>query len=138
MDNEGIKSHLTRGETWLRGLYMVLFALIYTVAEIVVAAVVVFQFVARLITGGVNDRLLSFGQQLSTYLYQILLFETFNSEERPYPFSPWPATKAQAAKASAGAKRATPKAATKRRSSKPATKGTGSGGASGSGGKAQG
>ncbi len=90
--NTGLKSNLTRRATWTRGLYMLLFALIYGVAEFVLGAVVIFQFVAILVSGKTNERLRDFGGSLSTFIYQILVFLTFNSESLPFPFAPWPAT----------------------------------------------
>ena len=86
----GISANVKHRDTWLRGLYMLLFVLIYSLAEIVVAAVVIFQFVSKVITGGVNERLLAFGQHLSTYIYQTMRFFTYNSDEKPFPFGPWP------------------------------------------------
>jgi hypothetical protein len=76
--------------TWIRGLFILLFAAIYGVAEVVVTAVVAFQFFYTLVTGGSNRQLRDFGQNLSTFIYQILLFLTYNSEDKPYPFGPWP------------------------------------------------
>ena len=90
MEKGELTQNLKRGDTWVRGLYMLLFAVIYSVAEVVLVVLAVFQFISRLITNRVNERLLKLGQQLSTYLYQLLLFFTFNSEERPYPFAAWP------------------------------------------------
>ncbi|MDZ7842434.1 MAG: DUF4389 domain-containing protein [Gammaproteobacteria bacterium] len=78
------------GSIWMRGLFMLLFGIIYSIAEIVVVLLVVFQFFCVLITGGKNARVLDLGRGLSTYVYEILLFETFNSERRPFPFSEWP------------------------------------------------
>jgi hypothetical protein len=52
--------------------------------------VVVFQFLSQLLTRRTNQRLLKLGQSLSTYSYQILVFLTYNSEYRPYPFGAWP------------------------------------------------
>jgi hypothetical protein len=71
-------------------LFIVIYALLYSLAEIVLLAVVIAQFVIKLITGSVNQRLLDLGYGTSTYVYQIFLFLTFVSEERPFPFSPWP------------------------------------------------
>lgn len=88
--NTSIKSNITRGETWLRALYMVLFGVIYNVAEIVLLAVVVLQFLLTLFTGKTNQRLLSFGEALSTFVYQIFRFLTYNTEDKPFPFGPWP------------------------------------------------
>ena len=88
--SDELKEHLKERKTWLRGLYMLLFALFYTVPEIVITAVVIFQFLLALFTGKANERLLKLGQSLSTYVYQILQFLTFNSDYHPYPFGAWP------------------------------------------------
>lgn len=88
--DENMKGNITSQNTWIRGLYMILFALIYSIAEIVFTAVAVFQFLTALVTGRPNELLLNFGQSLSTYIYQTIQFFTFNSDEKPYPFSPWP------------------------------------------------
>ncbi len=88
--SDELKTHLKERSTWLRGLYMLLFAIFYAVAEIVITAVVIFQFLLALFTGSSNERLLKLGQSLSTYVYQILQFLTFNSDYHPYPFGAWP------------------------------------------------
>lgn len=88
--DENIKQNLSRGATWMRVLYMLLLAIFYSLAEVVLSAVVVFQLLLVLFTGKKNDRLLKFGQALSTYIYQVLSFQTFNTETLPYPFTAWP------------------------------------------------
>ena len=87
---ERLREKLYAKSKWIWGLYMLLFALIYNIAEMLVAAVASFQFVASLFTGKTNEHLMTFGQRLSIFIYQIIQFLTFNSEEKPYPFSPWP------------------------------------------------
>ncbi len=89
MTNE-VKENLKNQSTWKRGLYMLLYAIFYTIAEIVLFAVIIFQFLLKLFTGDTNERLGKLGQGLSTYIYQILQFMNFNSEHRPYPFGAWP------------------------------------------------
>lgn len=86
----GLKENLSRGETWRRVLFVILFGLIYTVAEIVVVAVVVLQFGFVLVTGSRNALLLDFGAGLSEYVYQILRYVTLTGEIKPFPFAPWP------------------------------------------------
>ncbi|HKJ96097.1 MAG TPA: DUF4389 domain-containing protein [Gammaproteobacteria bacterium] len=88
--DEQLKANLTRKETWIRGLFIVLFAIAFNLAEMLMVAVVVFQFAMTLVTGTRNPRVLQFARQLSTWLYQILLFVTFNRDERPWPFDAWP------------------------------------------------
>lgn len=69
---------------------MLLFAVIYNIAEMVVTLVAVFQFLATLFTGSPNQRLLSFGETLSRYFYHVMRFLTFASDDRPFPFRDWP------------------------------------------------
>lgn len=75
---------------WMRGLFMLLFVVIYSIAEIVVALVAVFQFFCVLITGERNAQVLDLGRSLSVYIYEILRFETFDTERLPFPFEAWP------------------------------------------------
>ena len=96
-----LKQNLSAKQTWLRGVFILIFAVIYSVAEIVMWFVVLFQFIATLFAGKTNDRLLTFGAQLSTFIYQILQYITYNSDERPFPFAPWPDAKTNAGEPSA-------------------------------------
>ena len=103
---EKLREKLTEKNKWIRGLYMLLFAIIYNIAEILVAAIAAFQFVASLFTGKTNEHLVTFGHRLSIFIYQIMQFLTFNSEEKPYPFSPWPQTLPEVKKKRASGERA--------------------------------
>lgn len=87
---DSVKQNLTRRETWFRALFVILFALIYSVAEVVLAATVILQFGFVLVSGGRNQKLLEFGDSLCEFIYQILRYVTFNTDERPFPFSDWP------------------------------------------------
>jgi hypothetical protein len=88
--DESVRNNLTSPGIWTRLLYMVLFAIIFSLAEFIFACTVVFQFFAVLLTGHANEPVLKFGNNLSSYLYQVVRYQTFNSEERPFPFSDWP------------------------------------------------
>ncbi|MDP6121478.1 MAG: DUF4389 domain-containing protein [Rhodospirillales bacterium] len=88
--NEAFKSNLTNGQTWMRLVSMILFIVVFNVAELVIAFVVVVQFVIKLFTGEVNAHLAEFGDGLATYFRQMIAFLTFRTEDRPFPFAPWP------------------------------------------------
>ncbi len=92
---EVLRQRLTSRGIWSRALYMVLFAIAYTITETIIFFLVVFQFIAILLTGSANQPLLRFGTNLSTYVYQMLQFQTFNTETHPFPFSDWPDEDAQ-------------------------------------------
>ncbi len=85
-----VKENIKQQSTWVRGLYMLMFALFYGVAEVVLLAVVVFQFLHKLFTGDTHPRLLKLGQSIATYIYQIVQYLSFNSDYEVYPFGAWP------------------------------------------------
>ncbi|MCP4335198.1 MAG: DUF4389 domain-containing protein [Gammaproteobacteria bacterium] len=97
MSND-VKENLKRQSTWMRGLYMLIYTIFYTIAEIVLFALIIFQFLLKLFTGDTNDRLRKLGQGLSTYIYQILQYMNFNSDYQPYPFGAWPKGEPRTAK----------------------------------------
>lgn len=75
---------------WIRGLYMLLFALFYSVAELVLWTVVLVQFGYRVFNDSSHPRLLELGASVARYIYQVLRFLSFNTEVMPFPFSDWP------------------------------------------------
>ena len=89
MDEE-LKKHIREPKTWLRGVYILLFLVCYSVAKVIIFAIIIFQFIMTVITGKTNKRLVTLGLSLSTYSYQILTFLTFNTDYHPYPFGAWP------------------------------------------------
>ena len=84
------RQHLSDGGTWRRLIYMVLFTVIYRVTEVVLFSVVIIQFLFKLFTGSANPQLQVAGQHLGAYIREMVLFLTFATEDRPYPFGPWP------------------------------------------------
>lgn len=91
-DARDLEKNLKSRGTWLRLFFMIVLAFIYGLSRIVVAAVIVLQFFWVLFTGETNVRLKKLGHSLATYTYQLVLYLTFNSEERPFPFDQdWPA-----------------------------------------------
>lgn len=86
-----LEKNVTSRSTWLRLVFMILFALIYGLTRFVTAFVVVIQFLYVLITGNRNEQLRQFGHSLAIYSYQIVDYLTFNTETKPFPFdSVWP------------------------------------------------
>ncbi|MDP6831337.1 MAG: DUF4389 domain-containing protein [Alphaproteobacteria bacterium] len=88
--DEKLKTNLSDQSIWQRLCFMVLFAVIFNITEFVILAIAVVQFFTRLATGSVNSELRALGPRLGEYLKQIVAFETFDTEQRPYPFAPFP------------------------------------------------
>jgi hypothetical protein len=90
-ESSAIETNIKSRSTWLRLLFMIIVALLYGLSRIVIGAVIVLQFFWVLISGQTNKRLEEFGGALATYTYQVILYLTFNTEERPFPFdADWP------------------------------------------------
>lgn len=78
----------------LRVLWMVLFVLVWQIAEVVLAGVVLVQLCYRLFYGAPSGSLMNFGDSLSQFLAQIGRYGTFHSDQKPWPFADWPAPRA--------------------------------------------
>jgi len=89
-ETKGFFENITNGKTWLRGIFMFLFVLIYSVTEVIVFFAVFLQFLFILFTGKQNTRLRELGEGLAVFVYQIMNYWTYNSEEKPFPFAKWP------------------------------------------------
>ncbi len=90
-----VKRHVRRRSTWIRLIYMLILAIAWTIAEIVLIAVVVLQFLAKLFTGEPIENLTSFGRNLAEYMAGIVRFQTFVTEDLAFPFAPWPSVPEQ-------------------------------------------
>ena len=85
-----VKENLKNPDVWLRGLFILIFGVILYFAVILVWLVVAFQFVTKLLTGDLNRQVTDFNGGLLRYISLILGYITFQSDEKPFPFSPWP------------------------------------------------
>lgn len=91
MNNSKLKQHES---ILLRILWMLLFILIWQLAEVVLGCVVLVQLGYRLAYGAPSGSLMSFGDSVSQYLAQIGRFGTFHSDQKPWPFADWPTARA--------------------------------------------
>ena len=86
-DNKGT---LSNSNTWVRLAYMFLFTLLLMAARLVITLVVIVQFLLVLVTGSDNENLRNLGQGLCKWVYQTIMFLTFNTESKSFPFDEWP------------------------------------------------
>jgi hypothetical protein len=88
------KGNTSGAEIWQRGGLILVFALILGISKIIIWSLVLFQFVHLLIARQTNPQLTRFSQSLSVFVYQVLQYVMFNSEEKPFPFAAWPEPRA--------------------------------------------
>jgi hypothetical protein len=77
-------------DTWVRFAYMALFTVLLLAARLVISILVLVQFVLVLFSGKDNENLRNLGQGLGKWVYQTIMFLTFNTENKPFPFDEWP------------------------------------------------
>jgi len=78
----------------LRVVWMLVFLLVWQVAQFILGAVVLIQLGYRLFYGAPSGNLMSFGDSLSQFLAQIGRFGTFHSDQKPWSFADWPTPRA--------------------------------------------
>lgn len=75
----------------LRVLWMLVFLLVWQVAQFILGVLVLVQLIYRLIYGAPSASLMNFGDSLSQFLAQIGRFGSFHTDQKPWPFADWPA-----------------------------------------------
>ena len=80
---------VTRKAPWIRGLHMLIFALLFALAEVVLWVATVLQFGWILFTGRRNDQIAGFGEDLADWLARCARFQTGASEDKPFPWGKW-------------------------------------------------
>ena len=113
------KANLTSQSTWIRLIHMIVLVIAFNIAELVVGAVVVFQFLSKLLTGKANEHMKEFGAEVGLYLSCIVRFLTFETEDKPLPYAPWAAMPTGSGDTTAPTKPKRPKRHTPAKQSEP-------------------
>ncbi|QYX49607.1 DUF4389 domain-containing protein [Pseudomonas tussilaginis] len=77
-----------------RVLWMLIFLVVWQLAELLLGGLVLVQLIYRLIYGAPSAGLMNFGDSLSQFLAQIGRFGCFHSDQKPWPFADWPTPRA--------------------------------------------
>lgn len=75
---------------WIRGMLMFVFLILFGLAETLLCAMTVIQFLWTAITGKPNVALVDFGDAMAEWLSQVARFQTMKSDDRPFPWGDWP------------------------------------------------
>lgn len=74
---------------WVRLAFMLAFAFMLHLAGLVMWLVCGLQFLTVLINGEKNTQLQTLGQSVSTFFHRALNYVSYNTDEKPFPFSSW-------------------------------------------------
>ena len=90
-----LEKNIKSRSTWLRLLFMLIYYALISLAGLVGTFVVVVGFFWVLFTGEVNQQLRQVGQAIASYMYEIIRYLTFNTDDKPFPFGgEWPSAAA--------------------------------------------
>lgn len=91
-----IGENLKSKATWIRFLFMVICYMLAGIASFVGTFVIALGFLWLLFTGEVNRQIQQVGQSIAAYVYELVRYLTFNTEQRPFPLGgDWPSGKAE-------------------------------------------
>lgn len=92
MNQDEVKRNLLSLDQWLRMLLMACYLVVAWVVGVVLVITMVAQTLVVLITAELNINLQRFGAASAAYLYQIVIYLVYGTDEKPFPFTPLPVT----------------------------------------------
>jgi hypothetical protein len=90
METKAPDSKPTTRDVWMRGLFMLLFMIGFTVGQSLLNLLAIVQFFWLLFARESNQFLARFGNALSIWLAEIGRFLTCATDNKPFPWRPWP------------------------------------------------
>lgn len=90
LTEEDLKRNVKDKDTWLRFVYLVVFFVAFYLSVLLTFATSIFQFLTKLFSGNAFAGMSEFGDGLANYQAQVTRYLTFASDEKPFPFAPFP------------------------------------------------
>ena len=79
-------------DIWMRGLFMLLFIIGFTFGQWLLNLLSIVQFLWLLLAGEPNRLIAAFGSSLALWLADVGRFLTCVTDDKPFPWKPWPPT----------------------------------------------
>jgi hypothetical protein len=90
METKAPGDALTTRDVWMRGLFMLLLMIGFSVGQWLMNVLAVMQFVWLLLAREPNQFIASFGNSLSIWLAEVGRFLTGATDDKPFPWARWP------------------------------------------------
>lgn len=74
---------------WMRGLMTIILAVMFRLAEVILAVIAVVQFLWMLIAKEKNPLLMGFGADLGSWMQDAARFMAAITEDKPFPWKKW-------------------------------------------------
>ena len=89
---EAPETQTARADVWKRGLVMLAFIILLGIGQGLMQLLAVVQFLWLLFNNQPNQFLVGFGSSLAEWLAQTGRFLCCATQEKPFPWKPWPNT----------------------------------------------
>lgn len=89
--NDEPQGAVTRKQIAIRLLYTLLYVAIFEVVKTVILLITLFEYFFLLLTLQHNQPARAFANRVATYGYRLMRYVTLNENQRPFPFSDFPA-----------------------------------------------
>lgn len=73
-----------------RALYTILYLIIGRLISMALFVIAITQFIYIWVSGEPNDKILHFSERLAEYSKQLVVYVSFNTDEKPWPVGDWP------------------------------------------------
>jgi hypothetical protein len=93
LNEDDLKRHVKDKETWLRFVFLVLFGIVFYFSVLATLLISALQFFAKLFSGSSFESLAEFGDNLAAWQAQVTRYLAFASDDKPFPFAPFPSKK---------------------------------------------
>ncbi|MCG8562260.1 MAG: DUF4389 domain-containing protein [Hyphomicrobiales bacterium] len=87
---DSVETTPERKDVWRRGLFMLVFVVLFGIGHALLKLLAVAQFLWLLFTGRPNQILVDFGRSLAEWLAQVGRFQCCETEDKPFPWKAWP------------------------------------------------
>ena len=74
---------------WMRGLWMIVLALLFGLGETILAVTALVQWLWMLFTKEKNGFLVDFGADMGAWMRDVARFQTGATEDKPFPWARW-------------------------------------------------
>ncbi len=89
--NDENQGTVTRKQVAIRLLYTLLYVAIFMMVKTIVLLITLFEYFFLLVTLKHNEPARAFANKVATYGYRLMRYMTLNENQRPFPFSEFPA-----------------------------------------------
>tara|TARA_E500000075_G_scaffold38645_1_gene34679 strand:+ start:66 stop:386 length:321 start_codon:yes stop_codon:yes gene_type:complete len=90
IDTVALSENIKEPSIWVNFFLKVIYLIFLNFIIPFLGFITLLQFLFSLGSKKPNDNLISFSKKISIYIYQIINFITYSSDERPWPFNAFP------------------------------------------------